>query len=190
MTPGFTKPKIPAPSHSPDIGNGGAASLPKMLTTRRLVLRPFALSDLGAYIAYYTGPRTAGVGGPKPRHVVAERFHAMAGQWALRGFGRYAIALNDVAIGHVGVLKIDDPDQHEMTWSLWDAVNEGKGYAFEAAHAVLRTWSGPNLVAQIDRENLASIRLAERLGFVEDAGAPKPALMPNARTFRGPEALR
>ncbi|MEL7182818.1 MAG: N-acetyltransferase, partial [Pseudomonadota bacterium] len=77
--------------------------LPDTLTTARLILRRPALGDLAAYVAYYTGPRTTGVGGPRPRNDVVDRFHAMAGQWALRGYGRYVITQGGAGFGHVGI---------------------------------------------------------------------------------------
>ncbi|MBF9047804.1 GNAT family N-acetyltransferase [Rhodobacterales bacterium LSUCC0031] len=112
------------------------AALPDTLRSERLVLRCPTLADLEAYVAYYTRPRTGGVGGPKPRHIVVERFAAMAGQWALRGYGRYAT---------------------------------------EAARAVLDAWRGPELIAQIVPDNAASLRIAEKLGFMVDPEAAKPA---------------
>jgi len=169
-------------------------TLPRILTTERLTLRPFAIADLEAYVAYYTGPRTAGVGGAKPRPRVVERFYAMAGQWALRGYGRYAIELRGAGIGHVGVLHMEDTGAFtgevsgpEMTWSLWDAQYEGKGYATEAARAVLAAWTGPRLRADVDAGNAPSLAVAARLGFVEDKAAPTPTFMPNARVFYAAE---
>ncbi len=160
--------------------------LPSTLHTSRLVLRAFCLDDQEAYVAYYTGPRTAGVGGAKPRYQVVERFHAMAGQWALRGFGRYAVTLDGRAIGHVGVLQMDDSDPLELTWSLWDSAHEGQGYATEAARAVLAAWQGPPLIAQIDASNAASLRVAARLGFVAAPDLPAHPLMPDGVSFRAP----
>lgn len=167
-----------------------APALPRTLRTQRLTLRPFGLQDLEAYVAYYTGPRTAGVGGAKPRHVVAERFHAMAGQWTLRGFGRYAMDLDGQAIGHVGVIQIDDSDPPEMTWTLWDAAHEGQGYATEAARAVMDAWTGPRLLARIERDNAPSLRIAARLGFVEDPTAVPHPLLKDAKTLLAPEVAQ
>lgn len=153
--------------------------LPETLHTDRLILRQFELGDLEPYIAYYTGPRTAGVGGPKPRHVVAERFLAMAGQWALRGYGRYAMTLNGVAIGHVGVMHVDDIDPPEITWTLWDGAQQGNGYATEAARAVLAQWTGTPLKACIAPDNTASRKLAARVGMRHDPEAAPPAYDPS-----------
>ncbi|WP_308917691.1 GNAT family N-acetyltransferase [Jannaschia sp. LMIT008] len=158
--------------------------LPPTLTTDRLTLRPFQARDMAPYVAYYTGPRTTGVGGPRPPRVAAERFLAMAGQWAVRGFGRYAIAQDGPAFGHVGMMQVAEADPVEMTWTLWDAACEGHGYATEAARAVLAAWRGGPLVVRVDRDNAASLRVAARLGLAEDGDAAPPASMPGARTFR------
>ena len=151
------------------------AALPDTLRSERLVLRRPTLADLEAYVAYYTGPRTGGVGGPKPRHIVVERFAAMVGQWALRGYGRYAITDGGTGFGHAGVMQIDDGDAPELTWTLWDASREGQGYATEAARAVQDAWHGPDLIVRIDPANAASLRVAQKLGYRPDPKAPRPA---------------
>lgn len=158
--------------------------LPAAIPTQRLTLRPFEMRDLEGYVAYYTGPRTGGVGGPKPRYVVVERFMAMLGQWALRGYGRYAIAQDGPAFGHAGVMHIDGADPPEMTWTLWDGAKEGQGFATEAAKAVVEAWQGPALLARIDPDNTASQKLATRLGFTLDPDATPPSYAPHFLTYR------
>ena len=159
-------------------------TLPKTISTERLLLRPFEMRDLDGYLAYYTGDRTDGVGGPQSRQTVVNRFFAMAGQWALRGYGRYAISLRDTAIGHTGVLHCDPADPAELTWTLWTAAQEGQGYATEAAQAVLSEWDGPTLIAHIAPENAASIRVAERIGMRFDPHATPPSYAPSMHTYR------
>lgn len=152
---------------------GSKRMLPERLTTPRMTLRRPELSDLEGYVAYYTGNRTGGVGGPKPRYIVVERFMAMVGQWALRGYGRYVMTdCSGPGFGHVGVMQIDDHDVPEITWTLWDAAHEGQGFATEAAQAVLQAWQGPRLIARVAPDNLASRRVAERLGMAVDPTAP------------------
>lgn len=161
-------------------------SMPETIETERLILRGFVSGDFPAYCAYYTGERTAGVGGPLPEHRVFERFCAMIGHWDMRGYGRYAITAGGGAFGHVGPMALPGSSEPEMTWTIWDAARTGQGYATEAARAVLRAWNARHeapLVAIIDRENAASLRMAARLGGVEDAGAALPAHLPNARRF-------
>ncbi len=164
------------------------------LTTARLTLRPFAAQDLPAYKAYYTGPRAAGTGAALPAHVVVERFCAMIGHWALRGFGRYAICLDPAApgIGHVGPMQLGD-DSPEMTWTLWSADHAGHGYATEAARAVLdhlfaAGW--PDILAHVEAANAASHAVARRLGGQPTGARPAP-WMPTGIQYRfTPEAAR
>ncbi|MEL7460169.1 MAG: GNAT family N-acetyltransferase [Pseudomonadota bacterium] len=163
---------------------------PPALETERLILRGLTAADYPGYRAYYTGPRTAGVGGPKPEHVVYERFCAMVGQWALAGFGRFAItdkaAPEAPAFGHVGPLKTGSEGATEMTWTLWDETRTGQGYATEAARAAADWYfaqgHGPLLVI-IDPDNAASIGVAERLHAVEDTTATPPAHFSNGRVY-------
>lgn len=142
------------------------------------------MRDLEGYVTYYTGDRTGGVGGPKPRHLAVKQFMAMVGQWVLRGYGRYAVDLNGTAIGHAGVLHYDETDPIELTWTLWDAAHEGMGYATEAARATLAAWSGAALTVHIMRDNTRSIKVAERLGMAHDANVAGPDYAPELMTYR------
>lgn len=160
--------------------------LPLSINIGSLQLRQPALPDLEPYVTYYTGPRTGGVGGPKPRAYVVDRFLAMAGQWALRGFGRYTIDHMGKGIGHVGVMQADDRDPMELTWTLWNGQYEGQGIATEAAKAVLSVWKGPKLIANVHRDNRASIRVAEKLDFAHDPQTANDR--PEIITFRQKES--
>lgn len=164
------------------------------LTTKRLVLRGFEPSDYPAYRAYYTAPaRTGGVGGPVEPHRAFERFAGMIGQWVMMGFGRFAVTLEGKAIGHVGPLQAGEDSMLEMTWTLWDAGQTGKGYATEAARSVLqhlfdKGW-GP-IPAHIHPQNTASLLVARRLGGVEDSNPKRPAYLAGTRRFvLSPETL-
>jgi len=158
-------------------------TLPTTITTERLTLRPVEIRDLEGYVTYYTGERTSGVGGPKPRYLAVKQFMAILGQWGLRGYGRYAIDLNGTAIGHTGVMHYDEADPIELTWTLWDAAHEGFGYATEAARAVLTAWPGPSLAVHVMPDNSRSIKVAERLGFAHDARVTGPDYAPELMTF-------
>ena len=158
--------------------------LPQVIKTERLHLRPVEMRDLDGYMTYYTSPRTANPSGPPPPYAVVERFMAMAGQWVLRGYGRYAITDGAEAFGHVGVLHRDAAP--EMTWSLWDHSREGKGLAFDAARVTLDAWfnaGGEAIIAMIDKANLRSQALARRLGMVHAPDQPAPDHFPNAQIY-------
>lgn len=158
------------------------------LNTERLHLRQFQEQDLAPYAAYYTDPtRTGGVGGALPEHKVFERFCAMIGHWALRGFGRYAICLDPDApgIGHVGPMQLTDAPA-EMTWTLWSSRHEGQGFATEAARGALADlfangWT--SILAHVEAENAPSHAVAKRLGGVP-TGMPPASWMPNATQYR------
>lgn len=142
-----------------------------ILHTERLTLRPFRAPDFEAYAAYCASPRARFVGGPYARGAAFTKFCAMIGHWQMRGFGRLAICergRDEVALGHAGLLQNDDATLPEITWSLWSAEAEGRGYAAEAARACRDHAFGPlglpALAAIVHRDNTASARVAEALG--------------------------
>jgi RimJ/RimL family protein N-acetyltransferase len=94
---------------------------------------------------------------------------AMIGHWQLRGYGPYA--LEDKATGEVlgvsGLWYPNDFPEREIKWGLirrhW-----GKGYASEAARAVLRmaleVFPAKPPISFINPGNLPSIRVARSVG--------------------------
>ena len=162
---------------------------PERIETARLLLRGLEPGDFPGYFDYYTGDRTAGVGGPQPRDKVFERFCAMIGQWSVMGFGRYGIAdhAGGPAFGHVGPLqRHPDDTEAEMSWTLWDAERTGRGFASEASKGVVNAlfaWGWKELVVFVHPENTASLRLAARLGAIPDDSAPPPEDFPGALRF-------
>lgn len=148
-----------------------------VLETPRLILRAPRASDLPGYLAYATSGRTRFVGGARDTYAATERFASMIGQWVLRGFGRFVLTdrANGAALGHAGPLQMDDAHPVELTWSLWDATAEGRGFASEAAVATT-AWAFDALKlstarTQIHADNAASHAIARKLG-----GQPEPTL--------------
>lgn len=141
-----------------------------VLETERLILRAPRSEDFSPFAAYCASDRTRFVGGPKPAYAAFEKLCAMIGHWALRGFGRFVITRkdDDAVLGHVGPLQLDETRDPDMTWTLWDAAHEGRGYAHEATSAVMRWMPDATGLTtarvEIHPDNLASIRLARRLG--------------------------
>ncbi|MEL7098046.1 MAG: GNAT family N-acetyltransferase [Pseudomonadota bacterium] len=155
------------------------------LSTARLTLRKPLAGDVPAYTAYCMSDRAGFVGGPFTEAQAFEKYCAMAGHWALRGYGRYVMVHNGAPIGHVGPLGID-AGQPEMTWTLWDGAAEGKGLATEAATAVwdhLRAQDWPEMIIRILPDNAASIAIARRIGATQTDEAA-PAWYEGALTFR------
>ena len=97
--------------------------------------------------------------------------------WELMGHGSWGIDSRDGAfLGQIGILRPPHCPEAEIGWTLLENA-EGKGYAFEAAGAVL-SWAWQEgfetLVSYIAPENTRSIALAERLGAERDTQASLP----------------
>ncbi|MBB3992606.1 RimJ/RimL family protein N-acetyltransferase [Sulfitobacter undariae] len=159
----------------------------QMLNSERLIMRAPQASDLQAYQAYCASPRSSFVGGPFDTAKAFEKFTAMAGHWIVRGFGRYVMLKDGIAIGHVGPLCMDESVAPEFTWTLWDGAYEGQGYATEAASTVWQHLTNDcqwkEMVIRIVPDNTKSCRIAERLGAIlTDEAAP--VWYPDSVTYR------
>ncbi len=140
--------------------------------TARLRLRAFTQKDLDAYAALCADEevmRHIGSGGPVGRDVAWRQMALFMGEWALHGYGSWALqrASDGQFIGRVGFLHPEGWPGCELAWALarpaW-----GQGYAFEAASAAMafgRDALGlQELISLIRPDNARSLRLAERLG--------------------------
>lgn len=151
------------------------------LTTSRLTLRPMCREDWNGYQALMASGRAVHMGGPFSLPVALGMFCADHAQWSLFGCG--ALMIEDTArgdcLGQVGVNYGPLFPEWELGWLLYPEA-EGQGFAFEAA-AAMRDWAKDvrqlgTLVSYVDPRNKRSIRLAERLGAMLDADAPRPDL--------------
>jgi RimJ/RimL family protein N-acetyltransferase len=145
------------------------------LRTARLVLRGFGAADLDAWAAMEADPEVRRYRGNNAR-TRAEAWTAMEsalGQWALRGYGLFALefAADACFAGFAGILHPADWPEPELGYSLaqefW-----GQGLATEAAGAA-RDWAFARhgfarLASFILPDNARSIRVAERLGAVRE----------------------
>lgn len=168
-----------------------------VICTERLRLRAPRLGDFDAYAAFFASERAELERGRRDRAGAWQEFAAAAGQWMLWGHGAFSIedAATDAYLGETGVFREDDYPEPELGWMVVPEA-EGKGIAREAAGAA-RDWAYgalglDTLVSYIDRRNLRSIRLAERLGAVRDDAAPRPGRDPACLVYRhrAPEALQ
>lgn len=148
------------------------------LTTARLTLRPPAYSDWPAYAAFLASSRSQFMGGPFEGWAAWGMFCHDVACWALFGHGALMIDLHSTGecVGQVGINHGPQFPEKELGWLLYDG-HEGQGYAAEAATA-LRDWAIAEggimgLVSYIDPPNRASIAVAERMGAVLDADAPR-----------------
>jgi ribosomal-protein-alanine N-acetyltransferase len=94
------------------------------------------------------------------------------GQWALRGYGMMVVEDSGGFVGRIGIHHPYDAPAPQIGYILckrcW-----GKGYATEGVGLILnwmrRTHQTRRLVSEIARENIASARVASKLGAVLEA---------------------
>lgn len=101
---------------------------------------------------------------------VDEFLHRQAAQLAAHGVCMGPLVLRDGGeiIGVAGIQPLDLPGEYELGWWVWKA-HWGLGYAPEAGLALVafaaREMGLDRLVAVIDPDNAASIRVAEKIGM-------------------------
>jgi RimJ/RimL family protein N-acetyltransferase len=145
----------------------------------RVILRPHRASDIDAIASLYQSERAVWIGGQQSRTVAWRWLGYDVGQWGLLGFGSWAIddLKTGAFAGQVGLNRPENFPEIEMGWLLFDGY-EGRGLASEAATLVRRfafeTLGLTTLVSYIDPGNNSSIRLAERLGAIQDHNALTP----------------
>ena len=141
-----------------------------VLETERLILRPPALADFEAWVAFVADEQAARyIGGAQPRSFVWRGMMAMAGAWALHGFAMFSVIERSSGqwIGRLGPWQPDGWPGTEVGWGLVRAAH-GKGYATEGATAAI-DWAFDHLgwrdvIHCIDPANLPSQKVAQRLG--------------------------
>ena len=154
------------------------------LETERLILREFRRDDLDAHAATLGDEEVMRHIGGKAmtREESWRRLLSAVGMWSLIGMGAWAVEQKSDGrmVGHCGFFQFERALQPsiegepEMGW-IFDRSVHGQGIAFEACNAALE-WADRELASNsypaiIDLENVASMKLAERLGFVRQADA-------------------
>lgn len=155
---------------------GKAVHIPT-LETERLVLRGPRLSDFEPWAAFFASERSVFERGMMHRVEAYRTWAADAALWTLRGYG--AFGCDDKATGaYVGEVGIYQPEGYpgpELGWFVVPEA-EGKGYAAEAARAVLDwirdTFDWRHVTSIIDPRNSRSIALGLRIGGVIDPDLP------------------
>lgn len=152
------------------------------LETARLILRPPAAEDLDGWAELMADAEAARyIGGQMSRSQAWRMMAAMAGSWALNGFGMFSLIEKDTGqwVGRIGPWRPEGWPGTEVGWSLHPRAH-GKGYAVEAATATM-DWAvdylgWTRLIHCIDPANLASIKVARRIGsrFLEIGRLPEP----------------
>ena len=142
------------------------------LTTERLVLRPVTLSDHATLLAHWTTPdvrRFLFDGEVMSADEVTEAIEDSARDFAASGYGLWLIQEKDQAdlIGSAGLRPLEDLGL-EVFYSLAPG-SWGRGYATEAARAVVEHALGPlglpEVLAEVDEGNTASVAVVVRLGM-------------------------
>lgn len=152
---------------------------PQSIETERLRLDPWAHADAALLVRLssrvpvmrYIGRGTTWSHSEAEQVAAAQRDH-----WGEHGFGwRVAVekakrqlvgfvALNFAGEGTVGL----DPSEYELSWWL-DPVAWGRGVAREGGRAMrdeaFQKLNAPSVVARMQPDNVASIRVAEALGL-------------------------
>lgn len=164
--------EIAIPGPAADFAATLSAMLPE-IETARLRLRAPRLADFDAWAEILTGPAAPHLGGPFDREDAFVEFLASCGTWLLRGHGPWTVepkAGGDV-LGFV-LIGFEPGDAEPELGYLFRRAAEGHGYATEAvtaarAHA-FTALDLKRVVSYVAPENHASVRLAARLGAVQE----------------------
>ena len=144
------------------------------LQTGRLLLAPVAWGDLADLVALKGDPRAYAVmlGGVRPPQIVAEELAREAADWARLGYGIWTIrtALSSTFVGVAGLQERPDTRGIGLRFALSQA-EIGRGYASEAAGAVLRFGHEraglARIVAVARQDNVASRQVLGAIGMRE-----------------------
>jgi len=144
------------------------------LATERLVLRLLVREDLEDYVGLYADPdvvRHIGDGMPATREESAEWVERTLRRNAFEGWEMRTVRRHDgTFVGRCGIARhdLDHGAEPEVGYIL-AREHWGLGYATEAAAAVrdhaLAEHGLRRLIALIARGNVASVRVAEKLGM-------------------------
>ncbi|HET6892016.1 MAG TPA: GNAT family N-acetyltransferase [Pyrinomonadaceae bacterium] len=152
-------------------GGGSDGMMGGRLETQRLVMRMWSEDDFESYAKLCADPDVMRfLGGKTYDRTEAWRHMAsIIGHWQLRGYGHWAVEEKSSGkfAGRIGFLNPEGWPGFELGWTLakefW-----GKGYATEGARRALEyaftELNQNHVISLIHPENLASIRVAERLG--------------------------
>jgi RimJ/RimL family protein N-acetyltransferase len=157
------------------------------IDTSRLILRPPRLEDLDAWTEMMGDEPTARfIGGVMPRAICWRQLMTMIGSWHAHGFAMFSVIERASGrwIGRLGPWQPEGWPGTEIGWSIvrdcW-----GKGYAVEGAAAstgwALDHLGWTDVIHSIDPNNLASQRVAEKLGSRNRGPGSLPAPFENSR---------
>ncbi len=152
-----------------------------ILETKRLILRAPVADDQEGFVSFLVSARAIYAGGTQDKEKAKAEFQEMIDFWNTAELGTLTMVRKDngAAIGHVGALKPEGWPEIEIGWSIWRDEDEGKGFASEAATAVLayafNRLGWKTAASYVAPDNKRSIEMIERLGARLDLDAAKPA---------------
>ena len=167
-----------------------------VLTTERLILRPVTANDHAWLLAHWTAPavrRFLFDGAIMSAAEITEAIEDAARDFAADGYGLWLIRAADGTdlAGTAGLRPLADLGL-EVFYSLAPGV-WGNGYATEAACAVVQHALGPlgvpEVLAEVDEGNTASVAVVKRLGMTQFEVVPG-LLGPMARYRRTRRAAK
>jgi RimJ/RimL family protein N-acetyltransferase len=147
------------------------------IETARLVLREFRLDDFDAVREYDADPVTRRYEPPIPTEEDTVEYLRKTYAWAQeepRTYYRFAVTVrpDDRALGHVKLTLLhEEIREWEIGWMIHPACC-GRGYATEAATAVLRLafeeLFAHRVIAFCNSHNAASVRVMHKLGMTQE----------------------
>lgn len=159
------------------------------IETERLILRPPQGGDFDAYAIASADPEVRRfLGGVVERPLAWRHFLQKAGAWPIQGFSMFSV-IEKSSQSWVGLLGPWYPEGwpgREVGWSLarhaW-----GKGYATEGAAAamdfVFDVLGWDEVIHSIDSDNIASQKVAQRLGSCRRGSSRLPLPPPHDETL-------
>ena len=154
--------------------------LSTLLETDRLIMRPHVRADFDDSFAMWSDPEvTRFIGGqPFTREEVWSRLLRYVGHWTMLDFGYWAVRdkASGSFVGEIGFANFQRQTEPsldgmpEVGWALTSAA-QGHGYATEAVRAAVKwadaKWPAADTACIIAPDNTASLRVAQRCGYVE-----------------------
>lgn len=135
------------------------------LKTNRLLIRPFDEKDADALHGYVSNPSVMTY---LPEDVFdLETTHGFIAEQS-RKPEKYAVTCGEKLVGHIVFHPYFGDHTYEIGW-VFHPDHQGKGYASEAASAVLEHGFGAlalhRIIATCQPENIASWRVMEKIGM-------------------------
>lgn len=152
------------------------------IETDRLIIRAVLNEDAEPNARLWSDPVTMQfMGGPRDHALILRETPRIASLQAGQELGIWSVIekTTDKLVGNCGLVQkeISGKDEHEIVYLFFSSA-WGRGYATEAAGAVqehaLRRLRLPHVVALINPRNIASERVATRLGMHYSCDIARP----------------